>query len=81
MYTCHKILKIKVRESLEKKDLIACCSVGKVARERRQPEDKEGRLRINVSRGRSSLMVLSMTSTRENLSSGSMPKAKVPGLG
>jgi len=32
MYTCHKILKIKVRESLEKKDLIACCSVGKVAR-------------------------------------------------
>lgn len=49
MYTCHKILKIKVRESLEKKDLIACCSVGKVARERRQPEDKQGRLRINVS--------------------------------
>ena len=81
MYTCHKILKIKVRESLEKKDLIACCSVGKVARERRQPEDKQVHLSINVSRGRSSLMVLSMTSTRENLSSGSMPKAKVPGLG
>lgn len=80
MYTCHKILKIKVRESLEKKNLIACCSVGKVARKRRQLEDKQGRLRINVSRGTPLPCWFCLWQPQEKPLSGSMPK-EVPSLG
>lgn len=80
MYTCHKILKIKVRESLEKEGRSGWSTL--VCRKSSQGEETapgHNRMAVILQGGTLPLLFLCIATTRENLSSGHMPKTELSG--